>query len=361
VIATMCGNNLASAHKKVAFIVCSNVMGGHEFQTRALIDDFSQFCQVTVFLNNGVLQDAFDNSAFQLVIEPGLFLGPGRIHSHLIRAFTCGSKIRALLSDYDCVIICAGAIEAGVTTSIALRTRRNVSLYLPSICDRTKLWGAIGHLYNLMLAKFGKFYEDIIVINRIQARLIGRFVGRPTVIVPNLVADLPCAAQDREGRLVFIGRLDRQKRVGELIQWLDSPENPYQHVHIIGNGPERHHLESIANSCNYLRVAFDGWLSRDAQTSLIDGNDVLLLNSVVEGEPLVIREANRRGIIVLARDIDGVRGVTYPSNRFRSQSSLIALLKKSHAGSLLPKYEKLSEEVRDERIRATKKFLVKKY
>ena len=64
------------------------------------------------------------------------------------------------------------------------------------------------------------------------------------------------------------------------------------------------------------------------QNELIGAQAILILNGVIEGELLVIREANLRGIAVLAQDIVGVRGVTKSANRFRNETELRQALRK---------------------------------
>jgi hypothetical protein len=100
-----------------------------------------------------------------------------------------------------------------------------------------------------------------------------------------------------------------------------------------------------------------GWKSTAEQDALIDGNDVLLLNSLIEGEPLVIREAHKRGILVVARNITGVRGLTLKLGRFESRESLRAALKASSLGMLRRRVDKGSNEISKERLNATKTFL----
>jgi glycosyltransferase involved in cell wall biosynthesis len=248
-------------------------------------------------------------------------------------------------------------VEAGICTSVALAGRRNVSLYLPSFFDRTVLWGRFGYLYNLILGCFGVFYTNIITINRIQAKLIRGFMHRPTLVVPNLVGDIPRAREGVAGRLLYIGRLDRQKRVPELLEWLDFDQNPYREMLIIGDGPDRDAIATTTARLKHMKATLLGWKSRAEQNDLIGAKDVLLLNSMIEGEPLVIREANKRGILVMARDIPGVRGVTFKRNRFQSKKSLRAVLIDAGLGRLRKKVEDENNDISNKR-RDTTGFLL---
>ena len=311
-----------TAGKKIAFVIASNAIGGHEFQSRALVDDFARFVQVTVYLNRETHRSLFDGAAACVSVETGLFLEPGWLGRQMLNGLRRRREIRQLLKGYDHIVVCAGTVEAGVCTSIALSGRGNVSLYLPFFYDRTVLWGKIGCLYNLILGRFGTFYRNIITINRIQARLIRGFMHRPTTVVPNLVRDVSMVQRKGPGRILCICRLDRQKRIPELLRWLDFDDNPYKEILIIGDGPQKEEIAQTSRSLRHIQTILLGWKWPAEQDEIISASDVLVLNSIIEGEPLVLNEAIKRGILVLARDIPGVRGVTTRSSRFSNQGEL---------------------------------------
>lgn len=318
----------SSSHpsKQVAVVIAANATGGHEFQARALVDDLSRLVPVTVFLNNESHRPLFDGAPATVRLKSGLFLRPGWLGKQVLNGLRRRWKIRRLLRDYDHVIVSAGAVEAGVCTSIALAGRKNVSLYLPFFYDRTVGWGSFGCVYNLLLGCFGAFYTNIITINRIQARLIRGFMHRPTLVIPNRIREVPKAQPLGVGRMLCICRLDTQKRVPELLRWLDFADNPYHEILVIGDGPQRDAVAKAASELRHIRARLLGWKEPREQDQIINSNDVLILNSAIEGEPLVIREANHRGILVLARDIPGIRGITLKKNRFCDRHHLRLLI-----------------------------------
>jgi len=312
--------------KKVAFVIASTVIGGHEFQSRALVDDFVRYAEVTVYLNGEEQLPVFTGADADIHLQPGLFLESGWLGKQVLNGLRRRHNIGALLRGYDHIVVCAGTVEAGICTSVALVGRRNVTLYLPFFYDRTASWGQIGCVYNLLLGSFGFLYKNIITINRIQAKLIRRFMHRATIVIPNRVNDVPQAEKRRRGRMLYIGRLDRQKRVPELLQWVDFPDNPYCEILVIGEGPERNRIASMVDRMQYVKATLLGWKSAAEQNALIDGNDVLIMNSLIEGEPLVVREAYARGISVITRDIAGFRGITTRRDRYRTKPELRAIL-----------------------------------
>jgi hypothetical protein len=318
-----------TALKRIAMVIATETIGGHEFQSRVLADDLAKLCRLTVYLNREELQSVFGSAGAQVEVHPGLFLTKGWLGKQVLRGLTRKKRIRALLGSHDHIIVCGGTIEAGVCTSIALAGTGKAILYLPFFYDRTIVWGKpLGCAYNLILSCFGLLYNCVITINRIQAHLVHGFLHRPTLIIPNLTAELPRATRDAPGRVLCICRLGRQKRLLELLRWLDFAENPFQEVLMIGDGPERIEIIRLSASLQHIQVKVLGWKWPSEQDELIGAHDVLILNSAIEGEPLVIREANKRGILVLARDIPGVRGVTKRANRFRNEMELRRALRK---------------------------------
>jgi len=300
----------------VAVLVCTNVIGGHEFQAATLVRDLLQHAAVTVYLNHEAHRPMFAETGAQTVVLPGKLLRAGNLLKQVKEGLGARASLRRQLAKPDLVVVSAGAVEAGVAVSIALHGWAPLSLYLPFFYDRVPTWGRVGHLYNFLLSRFCGFYEQIVTINRIQAKVISTLTGTNTVVVPNLVRPVAPAPVSRPGKMLFVGRLDHQKRIHELIEWANFADNPFKELVIIGDGPLRANLEKQALGVRHIRVNFVGWKSPDEQDKLIDRNDVLVLNSLLEGEPLVIREANKRGNRVIARAITGVRGVTKPNQRF---------------------------------------------
>lgn len=314
------------AKAKIAVLICTNVIGGHEFQMATLVRDLNQCADLTVYVNHEAHRQMFAETGAPTVTLAGQLLRPGNLLKQMLEGVKARSSLRRQLGTPDTVLLSAGAVEAGVAASIALHGWKPMSLYLPFFYDRVPVWGAVGYLYNFLLSRFCRLYDQIVTINRIQASVIRALTGVKTLVVPNLVREVAPAPATRPGRMLFVGRLDHQKRVDELISWTDFEDNPFKELLIIGDGPLRAQIEGMAKAARHIKVVLAGWLGPQQQDSLIDGNDVLLLNSLLEGEPLVIREANKRGMRVFARNIIGVRGVTRRVARFSSCEQIRKLL-----------------------------------
>lgn len=312
---------------RVAVLVCSNVLGGHEFQAAALVRNLTRHADVTVFVNVADQRAMFEAPSVVVHVLEHQLLRPGALPRQLLDGLRRRAALRAATKGQDHVIVSAGAVEAGVAVGVALREFVPTSLYLPFFYDRVPAWGAVaGRLYNAVLGACCRLFSGIITINRIQARVIRAFTGVPTTVVTNEVRHVSAPSAGGPSRLVFVGRLGEQKRVGELIGWLDFAANPFDELLLIGDGPLRLALEAQAATLKHLRCTFCGWLGPEDQDRLLRSDDVLLINSLLEGEPLSIREAHARGMRVLARDIIGVRGLTRRSMRYRDADALRALL-----------------------------------
>lgn len=312
--------------QSVAILACTKVIGGHEFQSAELARSLAEHVAVKVFINRSEHEKLFAEAGLDVRLAEGVLLRAGSLPKQLADGLSRRHTMRELVKDFDHVIVCAGAVEAGVAAGVALRGYKPISMYLPFFYDRVPVWGWIGHAYNCILARYCRLFDRIITINPIQARVIRAFSGVSTFVVSNKIRDIQPPVEQGPDRLVFVGRLDHQKRVDELMRWLDADTNPIKELVLIGDGPLRSQLEQQAQALTYLKCSFLGWRSPDEQDRLIRSSDILVLNSLLEGEPLVIREARARGMSIAARDIVGMRGVTTHRERFNSQQTLIDLL-----------------------------------
>lgn len=320
---TLDGRESSVSCVRVAILACTNVIGGHECQAAALGRSLAEHTKVTVFVNHAVHAGVFQEAGLDVQVAADLLLGPGVLPRQYFNGWRSRTVIRTLVEGFDHVIISAGAVEAGVAVGVALRGHLPTSMYLPSFYDRVPVWGWKGHIYNCVLGATCNLFDYIITINRIQARVIRAFSGVQTLVVANQIRHVQLPVAKGSSRLIFIGRMDHQKRVDELMVWLDTDSNPIKDLVLIGDGPERPLLERLAKKLTHVNCTFLGWTKPEDQDHLIRSSDVLVINSLIEGEPLVVREARARGINIVAREIVGTRGVTSRMERFSTQQELI--------------------------------------
>jgi glycosyltransferase involved in cell wall biosynthesis len=153
------------------------------------------------------------------------------------------------------------------------------------------------------------FFAAHVAVGENAAREVERLARRPrgTVrTIHNGVRDRPLAQLPRPfaGLTVgSIGRLDPQKGYDVLLRSL--AELPDVGAVIVGDGPERDRLESLARRLGIdARVVWPGRRAdaRDHLTTF----DVFVLPSRFEGFPLVLLEAMLAGVPIVATDVGSV-------------------------------------------------------
>lgn len=105
-------------------------------------------------------------------------------------------------------------------------------------------------------------------------------------------------------RFIYVGRIDRDKRVTELLESLSKLSNKDWTLDIFGSAgsdkKDRLFLEQIQKKGLAANVIFHGW--KDDPWAHIDVAGILLLNSLNEGFALVLVEAMMRGIPCISTD-----------------------------------------------------------
>jgi glycosyltransferase involved in cell wall biosynthesis len=129
------------------------------------------------------------------------------------------------------------------------------------------------------------------------------------------LADIDAAPRDAElqaqrasgHRLVgYVGQLIPRKRVDTLIRAFAGLVFPDARLVLVGDGPERPALESLARNLGLQqRVQFYGF--RDDRIALMKCLDLFVLPSALEGIPRCLMEAMASGTAVIASDIPGCR------------------------------------------------------
>jgi glycosyltransferase involved in cell wall biosynthesis len=116
-------------------------------------------------------------------------------------------------------------------------------------------------------------------------------------------------SQRPDPAILFLGRLIRQKGVDDLLAAAALvPGRP--RVDIAGDGPERRRLQGIAGSLG-LDARFHGFVEGAAKEALYRRSALLCVPSrevrgLSEGAPLVIAEARRYGLPVVATAVGGI-------------------------------------------------------
>jgi len=172
------------------------------------------------------------------------------------------------------------------------------------ITDRVREW-AISQLV------FGFDYDSVISVNRTNMSRLEENQDDVTYI-PNGV-DVnrfrPDAAPD-EKKVLYLGRLDPQKRIDILIDAFSeiADEFPDRDLVIVGTGRQEEELKQrAAQSAAADRIHFTGRVSDEEVPRHYASAELFVLPSRWEGHPLSLLEAWASGSPVLASNVNGIR------------------------------------------------------
>ena len=153
--------------------------------------------------------------------------------------------------------------------------------------------------------------DYLVAVSREMRRELEDYVGpplAPIAIIPNGVDPRfgdPVAECDR-WRLIFVGRLEKIKGVGTLIEALPDVD-PRVTLELVGAGPERRRLESRVRRLGLSgRVTFAGDLDSEGVRRSIQGAYALVLPSFHESQGIVLLEAGACGRPVIAASAPGI-------------------------------------------------------
>lgn len=165
----------------------------------------------------------------------------------------------------------------------------------------------------------------IVVLSRSWQDFFSGVVKRKLIeIVPNPVV-LPTEKelQQREQnpllRLLFLGLLDQQKGIYDLLDVLEQEKSFFQGrvvLNVGGNGDTSAFERLIKEKGLSDLVTFHGWVSGDKKKQLLLNSDVFVLPSYVEGLPMAILEAMGHGLAILSTPVGGIPEVVDESNGF---------------------------------------------
>ena len=127
-------------------------------------------------------------------------------------------------------------------------------------------------------------------------------------------AESDARAADME--LLFVGRLAAEKAVDVALRAVARLHEPMYRLRVIGDGPERGKLESLAAKLGLDgRVEFLGYRPRHSLRGYYETADVVLLPSLCEANPVVLLESQLCGRPIIASRVGGVPDVvTHGSN-----------------------------------------------
>ena len=153
-----------------------------------------------------------------------------------------------------------------------------------------------GWLYDKKLRKFYKNLKGIVCINTPSVQYYKYF--SKTSFIPNIIGEpfesksfIP--SERKENVISFVGRLDKGKNVGELLEIFEQSNLPKDWIlQIIGDGVERNNLEKYVKDKGLdANVCFLGSKNIDEISELLGKSKISVSTSLKEGLPTVLVEA----------------------------------------------------------------------
>jgi glycosyltransferase involved in cell wall biosynthesis len=139
--------------------------------------------------------------------------------------------------------------------------------------------------------------------------------AKKVTLIPNWVKFIePTKRQfdrldDSGARIIFVGRLHPVKRVPLLVEafCLFSQVFPDARLIIVGDGDERKNLERLIKNLKLDdRVDIMGFQDHDRVLSLMAQSDMIVLPSIIEGNPRVLVEAMMLKVPIVATNVAGI-------------------------------------------------------
>jgi glycosyltransferase involved in cell wall biosynthesis len=177
-----------------------------------------------------------------------------------------------------------------------------------------------GRMGRAFLRRVLQLPDQVVVLARIELEAYDRFVpGQRVALVPNGIECRPfvrvptvCSRSDFPLRLVYIGRIEREKGLYETLQAIHLARELGVDVRIIiaGQGSETAALVRQATALGISqRVHFIAPVFGDAKVRLLGTADVALLPSYAEGLPYALLEAMAAGVPVIATAVGAIPDV----------------------------------------------------
>ena len=323
--------------KKLSFVICARTNGGHEIQAIKLANSFARYFDSSLFTNKFIINDKKISENLKLNIIDFEICAKGNLLNQIIHSYKVSNidNLIKKIAENEIIIISAGAVEASIPILFALlrqkKSKIKIILYLPFFFDRKLIWPyPLGNIYNKILGLILKKFTRIITINHLNKKIIEKISLKPVNVVSNKIdlIKLKYPAKTARPRLVFIGRLQWQKRIIELIKWLNHKEIPIKELLIIGDGPQFNIIKKLSKKLLNINIQLTGWLSQEKQSEILRKNDILVINSIIEGDPLIVAESLSREIKCISRNINSLRPLIHKDYLFDNQNDLIKVLKR---------------------------------
>jgi glycosyltransferase involved in cell wall biosynthesis len=245
----------------------------------------------------------------------------------LFEDWTASRKLAKIIRSEEIRLVHAHGYKAGWIAGLAAR-RAKTPLTLVTLHDYilNEGFGRMKHLYFDLTERFMPGMVDKIatVSMSLRKRVVekGKVEGSKVIVIPAGVRALSSGASASRRILnvkdllnlntaapliVTVGHLTTQKGVKYLLTAATHVlrEFPNAQFMVIGDGPQRHELEIMAEKFGiHKKVTFTGW--RDDARDIMAAADVIVLPSMIEAMPYSLLEAMAAGKPIVSTQTGGI-------------------------------------------------------
>lgn len=168
-------------------------------------------------------------------------------------------------------------------------------------------------VHRLVLRACVALSSRVVVVSEALAQRVRRLVqAADPIVIPNGVGpeffELDPPSRGDHFEVLFIGSLIPRKRPDLLVEALRTV--PGARLTLLGDGPERPHLESMARAEGLSRrVRFMGQVAPERVLEYLSSAEAVVVSSEREGRPNALLEAMAAGRAVVVSDFDGAAEV----------------------------------------------------
>lgn len=177
--------------------------------------------------------------------------------------------------------------------------------------NKTIAWEHTGHevggrFFDKLRKKQYKNLKAIVAINK-ASNLYYKDLNPNTFLIPNIIGE-PFESmsffENKENLISFVGRLDKDKNVMELVKIIKETDlSSRWKVQIIGDGPERNNLETFVNKSGLTdRISFLGNQPIEEVSKLLQSSKIFASTSLREAFAMVLVESMMSGNALIAYD-----------------------------------------------------------
>ena len=168
-----------------------------------------------------------------------------------------------------------------------------------------------------------RFVDKIVFLSKkIQEQFVRQgYDKRKTIVLYNFHKNrsLTTDASDSKLSLLFVGMINKDKGILELLSAIGSFSEENVHLDICGSITDNSIKDTFERAVadNGSKVAFHGYVSGEQKRRLFEKADVLVLPSYHEGMPLVILEALSYGCAVMATAVGAIPEILTDQNYYQ--------------------------------------------